>query len=356
MQGFPKLGELIAAANNRREEWVWDGVIPAHNLTLLAAFMKKGKTTLLTGLVNGWLKTGSYCSRGVGGVRKVLYLAPEEGDTLVKRFARLKFSDVDEQALVVVPRGHPSWEMLVRRYRMREWPQVVKELKEEGFDLVVLDGLHTMLQMFEPQAKEDNEGVTQLMANFVMPFTACMTVIASLHTKKAGGDPRIHIPPEEMIRGASAWMSLPDQILVMEHLRKEDMKRFHAFGRYSETSTAQGMVIKYNEVTHDYQSVGVDEEGGGDPTDVTEEVKEEARLTTIVLEYVRAAGAGGMSLADLEKKVTIRSSRLKLLIDNLQSMGVLRAEVRKNPRGGRPSTWVFWVGSDEKEESQNDEA
>ncbi len=340
MQGFPKLGELIAEANNRKEEWVWDGVIPAHNLTLLAAFMKKGKTTLLTGLVNGWLKTGSYCSRGVGGVRKILYLAPEEGDTLVKRFAHLRFSAVDENSLVVIPRGHPCWEMLIRRYRMREWPKVVRELKDEGFDLVVLDGLHTMLQMFEPQAKEDNEGVTQLMANFVMPFTAHMTVIASLHTKKAGGDPRIRIPPEEMIRGASAWMSLPDQILVMEHMRKEDMKRFHAFGRYSESSTAQGMVIKYNERTHDYEAVGVDgEEDLSGSDDSTGEMREEARVTAALVGAVRTAGPAGMKARDLQLSVTARTEVWRRVLRGLVEGGVVREEKRKNPKGG-PTVWV----------------
>jgi KaiC/GvpD/RAD55 family RecA-like ATPase len=86
---WPKLGELLSAADSRKEVWAWDGVIPAKDLTLVAGYMKKGKTTLLTGWVNGLLKRGMYCGRGCGDGKKVLYLAPEEGDTLLRRFKRL---------------------------------------------------------------------------------------------------------------------------------------------------------------------------------------------------------------------------------------------------------------------------
>ena len=323
MKGLPKLGKLIADARTRKEVWAWDGVIPLGDLTLLAAFMKKGKTTLLTGLVNGWLKRGAYCGRGAGGVRKVLYLAPEEDVTLVRRFERLGFGEVDEPALVVVPRADPVWMELVRRYRMREWPAVVTELKAEGFDGVVLDGLHTLLHMFEPQAKEDNEGVTQFTTNFLQPMGG-LTVVAALHTKKLGGDPRMHVPPEEMIRGASAWMAHPGQVLVMEHLRKDDMKRFHAFGRY-EQSRAHGWVIKYNQRTHDYEEVAVDVDGDvAETTEVAKEIEQDIQTKQIILSKLRDAGPGGIRLTDLIKlKVTGRDSRVRRLVDELVEEGKL---------------------------------
>jgi hypothetical protein len=333
MQGFPRLGQLLDEARNRKEVWAWDGVIPLRDTTLVAAFMKKGKTTLLTGLVSAWLKRGSYCGRGATGVRKVLYLAPEEGDTLLKRFERMGFGVSDEVALTVVPRGHPVWGELITRYRMREWGKVVAELKAEGFDTVVLDGLHTMLQMFEPQAKEDNEGVGRFMTEFVLKMDG-MTVVAALHTKKGGGDPRMHVPPEEMIRGASAWMAQPGQIIVLEHLRKEDMKRFHAFGRH-EGSTADGMTIKYNERTHDFEALAVD--GAGDVSQVVDEkAQAELRTKAILLQKVREAGPGGISMKALrEMKVTARWSDLAKFAGDLSEQDLLTLE-----RRARNQVWL----------------
>lgn len=353
MKGLPRLGKLIEEARGRKEVWAWDGVIPANDLTLVAAFMKKGKTTLLTGLVNGWLKRGMYCGRGAQGVKKVLYLAPEEGDTLVRRFEKLGFAEEDEPVLVVVPRGAPVWAELVSRYRMREWPKVVEELRKEGFDAVVLDGLHTMLQMFEPQAKEDNEGVGKFMTHFVLPFGG-MTVVAALHTKKGGGDPRVRVPPEEMIRGASAWSAHPGQILVLEHLRKEDLKRFHAFGRY-EGCTAQGWTIRYDQRTHDYVEVLEDSgevEEAEEGTDVAESIKEDILAKAILLNKIEEAGPEGIGLTILiEAGITKRKTVSRRLVMELEEEKKIR--ISEVPVRGGVKKIVTKVANDDPPEESN---
>lgn len=330
---LPKFSDVLRETQERKEVWAWDGIVPAKDVTLVAAFMKKGKTTLLTGLVNGMLRIGSYCGRGTGRVRKVLYLAPEEGDTLVRRFERLGFGGGNEVALTVVPRGHGAWQELVMLYRTREWGKVVAGLREAGFDCVVMDGLHTLLQMFEPQAKEDNEGVGRFMAQFVLPFGSEFTVICSLHTKKSGGDPRVRVPPEEMIRGASAWMAHPGQILVMDHDRKTDTKTFHAFGRY-EGSTAQGWVLRYDEKRHDYVAVGQDEE---QDLEVMIGQREAARVQAKVVAEVRARG--GASMSEIQTAVKVDKAKVVDALNALVATGILKKGERKAMSGRKQAYW-----------------
>lgn len=332
---LPKFGEVLRETQERKEVWAWDGVVPAKDVTLVAAFMKKGKTTLLTGFVNGLLRVGHYCGRPMMPGRRVLYLAPEEGDTLVRRFERLVFEAGDEQVLTVVPRGHAVWGELVSQYRMREWGKVVRGLKEAGYDTVVMDGLHTLLQMFEPQAKEDNEGVGRFMSQFVLPFGSEFTVVCSLHTKKAGGDPRVRVPPEEMIRGASAWMAHPGQILVMEHDRKSDTKTFHAFGRY-EGTTAQGWVLRYDERRRDYVAVGQDEEAD---LEAMVGQREQARVQAMVVAAIRARGAAGATKKDVAAAVTAGRVKVDAALEALEATGILEKVQVKGPSGQVKAVW-----------------
>jgi len=343
---IPNFGDLLEQARNRHEKWSWDGIIPTNDVTLVAAFMKKGKTTLLTGYVNAVLKTGFYCGLGAQRANRVLYLAPEEGDTLLRRFHRLGFQPNDGVQLTVVPRGHAMWEQLVVQYRTRQWPAVVAAFKKAGYDHVIADGLHTLLQMFEPQAKEDNEGVGRFMANFILPFGSDFTLVASLHTKKAGGDPKVHIPPEEMIRGASAWMAHPGQILVMEHDRKADLKTMHCFGRY-ETSKAQGFTIRYDEKRHDYTSLTED---GIDPQEVAGAVGVEAVLRAKVMHVLNSAHGAPLTPKTIQSMVTARRENILYTLRQLVDMGMVKEVQAKNP-SGRLSPHYVVVSSLESDRS-----
>jgi hypothetical protein len=332
---LPRLSALLEETRNRKEEWSWDGVIPSRDVTLVAAFMKKGKTTLLTGYVNAVVKTGFYCGLGTSPAKRVLYLAPEEGDTLVRRLGRLGFKAHDDPALTVLPRGHGIWEQLVTQYRTRNWPAVVEGFKQAGYDHVIADGMHTLLQMFEPQAKEDNEGVGKFMANFILPFGSDFTVVASLHTKKAGGDPRVHVPPEEMIRGASAWMAHPGQILVMEHDRKADLKTFHCFGRY-ETSKAQGLTIRYDPKRHDY--VGLVDEA--DPEAVAHGMGEAAVIRAKVMHVLHSVDGAPLNLKLIQGQVTARRENVSYALSELEQMGMVKRVQGKAPSGRKVDMWV----------------
>jgi hypothetical protein len=332
---MPDFGKLLTEAANRKEEWSWDGIVPARDVTLVAAFMKKGKTTLLTGYVNAVLRTGFYCGLGTAPAKRVLYMAPEEGDTLLRRFHRLGFETGDGAQICVLPRGHDVWTQLVEQYRMRNWPSVVEGFQKAGFDHVICDGLHTLLQMFEPQAKEDNEGVGRFMANFILPFGSDFTVVCSLHTKKAGGDPKVHIPPEEMIRGASAWMAHPGQILVLEHDRKADLKTFHCFGRY-ETSKAQGLTIRYDEKRRDYVAL-VDE--AEDSEALAQGTQAETVVRAKVMHVLNNAHGAALSTKNIQAMVTQRHASVAHALVQLEEMGMVRRAEKKNPSGRKSEVW-----------------
>jgi hypothetical protein len=195
--------------------------------------------------------------------------------------------------------------------------------------------------MFEPQAKEDNEGVGKFMTHFVLPFGSHFTVVAALHTKKGGGDPRMRVPPEEMIRGASAWMAHPGQILVLEHDRKSDTKLIHAFGRY-EGSTAQGWVIRFDPKRHDYVALG--DEVADDAQAVVEGVKQETtddlRLRRMVLLALGEAGAEGITRRVLqETKVTGRKTRVAAILEELEVGGLIERAQGKAPNGRAVEVW-----------------
>lgn len=324
---LPDFGKLLEEARNRKEEWSWDGIVPARDVTLIAAYMKKGKTTLLSGYVNAVLRTGFYCGLGTARAQRVLYLAPEEGDTLLRRFHRLGFDPVDQAGLCVIPRGASVWEQLVEQYRTRNWPGVVAAFKGAGFDHVVLDGLHTMLQMFEPNAKEDNEGVGRFMAHFVLPFGSDFTVVASLHTKKAGGDPRSRPAPDEMIRGASAWMAHPGQVLVMQTDPKEDLKSFACFGRY-ETSRAHGFTFRYDGARRDY--VGLIDDA---PEEVTMGMAREAEMRARVLNALHKDGNNWKTVSDIQASVSLRKAVIPLHLADLVQMGMAERQERKRLNG-----------------------
>lgn len=312
---WPDIRILFTETRKRREAWLWDGIVPKNDLTLVAAYMKKGKTTLLTGLVNAALRKGYYCGRNVEVVRKVLYLAPEEGDTLNRRFMHLGLGDEDSPMLTVVPRGDRTWDELVKAYRMRQWPEVVSQILGDGYELVVLDGLHTMLHMFEPQAKEDNEGVGSFMSRFALPFGSGATVVATLHTKKMGGDPRYRVPPEESIRGASAWLAHPGQILVVDWDQKADVKTFHAFGRY-EGSKAHGMVIRYNQAIRDYTAITEEE-----PAEVVDLTRFRDRQR--ILDALNASG-GSATLTEIQSRVEVKRSIVLQYLRELEVEGIIK--------------------------------
>jgi len=140
----------------------------------------------------------------------------------------------------------------------------------------------------------------------------------------------VRVPPEEMIRGASAWMAHPGQIIVMEHDRKTDTKLFHAFGRY-EGSTAQGWVLRYDSGRRDYVAVGQDEEA-----DLEQMVgqREIARVQASVVGVVRDHGRV------TEKEVLaaisgVRKGKVAEAIEALLSTGILK-KVEVKGMSGRP--------------------
>lgn len=316
-----KFDVLAEEAKNRKEEWMWDKVIPARDITLIAAFMKKGKTTMLTGLVQGLLKTGVFCGREVKNGRKVFYMAPEEGHTLVKRFIQMGF-DGPEPGVTIVPRADPMWDELVKWYRMGYWGEVVKDLKKQGYDTIVMDGLHTMLGMFEATPKEDNETVTAFMSKFVLPFGNDFTVICSLHTKKAGGDPRMHTPPEEMIRGASAWLAHPGQIIVMDHDRKVDVKKLTIFGRYEDTD--DGIVLRYEAKKRTY--VAFTEEEMAEEADAATKIKadiERKQIEQIIMFEIGQQGQASMQ--HLYGRVSKSKAKVKAVVGELVASGELES-------------------------------
>lgn len=323
-----KFDVLLEETKKHKEQWLWDKIIPAKDITLIAAFMKKGKTTLLTGLVNGLIRTGTFCMRDVKNGRKVLYLAPEEGHTLIRRFAQLGFSG-SEPALTIIPRADPLWNNLITWYRMRMWNQVVLDLKRQGYDTIVMDGLHTMLSMFEVNAKDDNDTVTQFMANFVLPFGNDFTVIAALHTKKTGGDPRINTPPEESIRGASAWLAQAGQIIVFDHDRKADVKNLKIFGRYEQTD--EGVSIRYSKEAKNY--LAITEEEVIKEQDAAAQIKKDIEKKQVEALVMALIANESLTVNELKGKVTKRKTLVQEVVDELIANGDVETEETKGTTG-----------------------
>lgn len=235
------------ADHDAETEWVWEGFIPAGGITLLSALWKAGKTTLLVQLLKALGTGGTFLDLPVKPV-KVLYVTEEMEKHWSRRRVKVPLADhigFHIQPFAAKP-DVDSWLAFIG--------QIVLDVKNEGFGLVVFDTLSEMW----PVKKENDAGEVQTALAPLRQITKAGAALLLVHhlTKAGGGN-------FTGSRGSGVISSFPDIIMEMSHNLKrrrkgedeepeeepvdDNRRQLRGKGRYDETPTK--MVVHWTKET-----------------------------------------------------------------------------------------------------------
>lgn len=210
------------AAPPAADDWVWQGYLPAGGITLLSAYWKAGKTTLLAHLLRACAAGGDFLGRPLRAC-KVLYVSEEGERNWVRRRDKLGLGDNVGFYLQPFP----------TRADAAGWVGFIAQLKadvlEHGFDLVVFD---TLAKLW-PAREENDAGAVD---DALMPLSEVTKVGAAVllihHLRKSGGQEYTGS------RGSGALSAFPDVIVELTRFDGSDhrcRKRvLKAKGRYDD--------------------------------------------------------------------------------------------------------------------------
>ncbi len=227
------------AEHDAQTEWLWEGFIPVGGITLMSALWKAGKTTLLSQALQKFGAGGTFLDLAIKPT-KVLYVTEEMEKHWSRRRQKLGLGDHVAFHIQPFP-GKP---------REDEWlafiNQVVLDVKNEGFGLVVFDTLSEAW----PVRKENDAGEVQAALAPLRQITKAGAALLLVHhlTKAGGGN-------FTGSRGSGVISSFPDIILEMDRNKKarprrgdeedddqedeadDNRRRIRGKGRYEETPT-----------------------------------------------------------------------------------------------------------------------
>jgi hypothetical protein len=197
--------------------WVWDRLIPTGSLTVFAAYMKVGKSTLTYPLVVAVAQGRPFLGFPTKRV-PVLILAVEEHQRDVRlRLDRCGLKS-DDPVYIHVGRLSPG-----------EFPKVVEFIREKNVGLVLLD---TLSRYWNITDENDNAEVARLLDLFLeLARSTDVAVVLVHHDRKAGGE------DGRNLRGGSALFGVVDQAI---HLTKrkggtKTQRLLKTLGRYAES-------------------------------------------------------------------------------------------------------------------------
>lgn len=202
----PQPVERLLALADEPVDWVWDGVIATGDLSLLAAFMKTGKSTLVYPLVVAIARGEPFLGRNTrqGGVL-IIPIEEQEQDA-GRRLKKLGVRPGVEP--IYFEKTLPKDDIGLKR--------VQKFIQEKGIVLVVLDSLP---HWWGVQSENDNAQILSAMSPLLnLARQTKAAVLPTHHTSKygdynsetgeTGGSGR-------SIRGGGALFGLIDQALIM---------------------------------------------------------------------------------------------------------------------------------------------
>lgn len=211
--------------------------------------MKVGKTTFIYALLSAILNGNKFLDFPTYK-RKVLLLAIEEGESLVKN-RLLRFGiNPDDPNLTVHVWTLPYTELsLVRQF-----------VRDNGIELVIID---TLSKLWGPVVDDENDNAKVQRA--VEPLLSMVReegigLLAIHHDSKGGGE------GGRQVRGASSLLALVDQCLLLNRVGPVGSRerRLNCIGRFD--STPQSMAIELDGETDNFVLKFKGEEYEGDAT------------------------------------------------------------------------------------------
>lgn len=208
------------------EKWVWRGYLARNSITLLSAYWKAGKTTLLTHLLKQCESGGELFGEPVEPTT-VLYISEEHERLWYDRREGLHLDEQrDTTGLITQP--------FKSRSTMLQWSELIQNVteavKEYGFTLVIFD---TLGKLWPVREENDSAGVDEALMPLWRIAEAGAAVLLVHHMRKGKGD------EFTAARGSGSLSAFPEILVELSRhdpQSKTDRKRkLSAIGRYAET-------------------------------------------------------------------------------------------------------------------------
>jgi hypothetical protein len=297
--------------------WLWESYLSRGDITLLSAYWKAGKSTLLAHLVRALEQSGEFCGRAITGA-PVLYVTEESQSDWAYRRDDLGLSD-NAYFLVRPFRSKPSWS---------DWHTFLNWLRQQRerrrFDLLVFDTLSGLWPV------RDENDAAQVQAA-LMPLRDLGNDVALLlvhHLRKGDG---VELTAS---RGSGALPAYCDTLL--------ELRRFTA-GDYRDTRRNLTAVGRKTDPSED--TLQLKPEGYVSLGDSAEARARELTRTLIELLPNAAPGMALSAVLDLwPGEARPNRTRLYAALNRAVETGEVR--VAGNGRRGDPFTYWTPTGAD----------
>jgi hypothetical protein len=278
----PERAADLLSAEPEPERWLWDCFLPFGTVTLLAGYMKTGKTTfaypLALAVAHGQPFLG-YPTRQAA----VLILAIEEPSRLI--LGRLRRFGLRSTDCVHLHRGRLA-------YDNKTLAAIKAFVVEQGVRLLMIDTLSTFWGIRDEN--NNTEVIQRFKPLLILARETDCAVLVLHHERKSGGD------DGRSIRGGSALFGLVDQALLLERRQGGDRNQrvLRTLGRYDE-SPPELVIALEDDV---WSRLGTTEELGKDAarqkvlpalTDTPQDVAMLVETTGLAKRAVREALAAG---------------------------------------------------------------
>jgi len=206
----------LRARTPAEPDWLLEGYLARHSLTLLAGKPKAGKSTLSLALGAALASDAAHFLGRKIASGPVLYVSEESAPTLAHKLAPL-------DGLRVLPRDavwpKPSWRDLIAAS--------VEEAQRIDAPLLIVDTWSFWTSL--PKDAEKDAGAVQAAMQPLLDATRAVAVMATLHQRKAGGE------DGDSVRGSSAIAGSADIVIELERLPDPTQRLLLALSRYPST-------------------------------------------------------------------------------------------------------------------------
>jgi hypothetical protein len=213
-------------AGGEEGDWIWEGYLARGNFTLLSAWCKSGKTTLLSLLLGMMESGGTFCGQAVRAA-KVLVVSEEPQALWVERRDLLGLAD----HVRFITRSNPPF---MGKASHSQWGQFIEYLAEivrrDGIEVIVLD---TLFQFWPARDENDAAEVIRTLTPLQRLTEAGAAVLLVAHVRKSEGQ------QGTATRGSGALPGAVDIIMELRRLdgpnNKDRRRLIETYSRYTRT-------------------------------------------------------------------------------------------------------------------------
>lgn len=203
-----------------RPPWVWEGFIAPKSFTLLSAYPKVGKTTMLWHFIAAMMNGAPFFDRETRRV-PILYVSEEADYLLSERATALGYDDTWPIGFLTKEPGL-TWEMVITY--MKRWVYVHKE------PLIIVD---TLSRFWSAESENDATQVDRAISPVLeLVRNSQASFFGIHHNRKQGGG------GGTAVRGSTALTGGVDVIMEMSRTSSHDhsnVRRLQCESRFGET-------------------------------------------------------------------------------------------------------------------------